>query len=62
MTKTFKTPAEAYSADYLYAVLRNTSGRVQTDGEIIGYYKTKASADRAARGMEYAVIKTENLE
>ena len=55
MTTTFKNAAEAYAADYLYAV-------VNQDGRVVGYYKTKASAERMARGSTYTVLKTDHME
>lgn len=62
MNTTFKTPTEAYRADYLYALVVATGRGTERDGEIIGYYKTRAGAERAAAGMEYAVLKTEHLD
>ena len=54
MSKTFKTPAEAYAADYLFAV-------VATDGRVVGYFKTKDGAERKAVGTTYTVLKTEHM-
>ena len=58
----FKTPEDAFKSGYFWAVVVNTGGRTDKDGEIIGFYKTKAGADRRAQGMEYAVLKTEYME
>ena len=55
MTTTFKNAAEAYAADYLYAV-------VNQDGRVVGYYKTKAGAERMASGSTYTVLKTDHME